>query len=181
MELGLTIPLIKHLKIKPPSYGISQSRLYCWELHRIPLQGKHVLLAVHCDTRYTFVRGKMTAPRWKRLPEEFEIGLTESFLAAGFAPEVVEQYLMEAGPMECTKTHGRQTVAYLNLQWDDVAAMNNLFDCNQAAQPALDQFVNQMISAAAGYPERICTPIQRMQLALSNSKNLGGHIDIGET
>lgn len=46
MQLGITIPLQKHLKIKTLPYGEQSDLFYCWELHIIRLQGKNTLAAV---------------------------------------------------------------------------------------------------------------------------------------
>lgn len=40
MQLGITIPLQKHLKIKTLPYGEQSDLFYCWELHIIRLQGR---------------------------------------------------------------------------------------------------------------------------------------------
>ena len=37
MQLGLTIPLIKHLKINRLPYGVELYRRFCWDLHCIRL------------------------------------------------------------------------------------------------------------------------------------------------
>ena len=56
MELGLTVPLQRFLKEKPPAYGTEPDRRLCWDLHVIDLRGRKSLLAVHCHSRYVFVR-----------------------------------------------------------------------------------------------------------------------------
>ena len=53
MELGLTFPLQRFLKVKTPSYGTEPDRHFCWDLHVIDLRGHKCLLAVHCHSRYT--------------------------------------------------------------------------------------------------------------------------------
>ncbi len=56
MELGLTFPLQRFLGIKAPAYGTEPDRRFCWDLHVIRLRGRGCLLAVHCHSRYAFVR-----------------------------------------------------------------------------------------------------------------------------
>jgi hypothetical protein len=65
MQLGLTIPLQRHLKLKNLSYGEPLDRQYCWDLHVITLQGRPSLLAVHCATRYTFTLFDVTMFQWE--------------------------------------------------------------------------------------------------------------------
>lgn len=56
MELGLTFPLQRFLRIKTPAWGTEPDRRFCWDLHVIRLRGRGCLLAVHCHSRYAFVR-----------------------------------------------------------------------------------------------------------------------------
>ena len=40
MELGLTFPLQRFLKVKTPAYGTEPDRCFCWDLHIIDLRGR---------------------------------------------------------------------------------------------------------------------------------------------
>ena len=51
MELGLTFPLQRFLKIKAPDCGTQPDRRFCWDLHVIELRGRKCLLAVHCNSQ----------------------------------------------------------------------------------------------------------------------------------
>ena len=42
MQLGLTIPLMKHLKINKLPYGEELHRRFCWDLHCIKLHNHTV-------------------------------------------------------------------------------------------------------------------------------------------
>lgn len=107
MELGLTFPLQRFLKVKTPEYGTESDRRFCWDLHVIDLRGHKSLLAVHCHSRYTFVRYDVSlSSGWtSRL---FREGLLDSLTAAGFSNEQAADYLRQAGTIEITRTHGRQ-------------------------------------------------------------------------
>ena len=97
MELGLTFPLQRFLKMKPPAYGTEPDRRFCWDLHVIDLRGRKCLLAVHCHSRYTFLRFDLAPFEWEDIPGLFCTGLTESLAAAGFAPGEIQEYLKQAG------------------------------------------------------------------------------------
>ena len=114
MELGLTFPLQRFLHQKPPPYGSETDRRFCWDLHVIELRGRKCLLAVHCHSRYTFVRFDVPGLLWASLPELFCAGLADSLAAAGFSPEQIAAYLKAAGSTHFTRTHGRREVAFLN-------------------------------------------------------------------
>lgn len=161
MELGLTFPLQRYLKVKPPVYGEETDRRFCWDLHVIDLRGRKCLLAVHCHSRYAFVRYDVAPFQWKDLSSLFREGLTESLTAAGFTQKQTEEYLHRAGNIEMTRTHGRREVAFLNRAWEDVLALDVCLDTDRQAQPLLDHAVNTRPGRCAGVPG-LGTGLERM-------------------
>ncbi|WP_294702320.1 DUF6933 domain-containing protein [uncultured Flavonifractor sp.] len=161
MELGLTFPLQRFLKRKPPAYGTQPDRRLCWDLHVIDLRGRRCLLAVHCHSRYTFVRFDVTPFQWADLPGLFREGLFDSLTAAGFPQAQAEAYLRRAGDTEITRTHGRREVAFLNRAWEDVLALDLCLDVTSQAQPLLDHAVNTRPSRCVGF-EGLGTGLERL-------------------
>ena len=151
MELGLTFPLQRFLKLHPPAYGTDPGCRFCWDLHVIRLQGRRCLLAVHCCSRYAFVRYDVSALDWADLPGLFRQGVLESLAAAGFTRSQISKYLQQAGPPQITRTHGRWEVAFLNRAWTDVLALDLCLDPSRHAQPLLDHAVNTRPSRCAGF------------------------------
>ena len=151
MELGLTFPLQRFLHQKPPPYGSEADRRFCWDLHVIELRGRKCLLAVHCHSRYTYVRFDVPGLLWADLPELFRTGLVDSLTAAGFTSEQIGIYLQAAGEMCLTRTHGRREVAFLNRAWEDVLSLDTCLDAASAAQPLLDWVVNAHPSRCVGF------------------------------
>lgn len=170
MELGLTFPLQRFLKRQPPSYGTEPDRRYCWDLHRISLRGRNCLLAVHCHSRYTFVRYDVGLSLWSDLPGLFREGVTESLHAAGYPPAQVEAYLQKAGDISVTRTHGRREVAFLNRAWDDVVALDTCLAPAASLQPLLEHAVNTRPSRCAGFAE-LGTAWERMAATLVCDRN----------
>lgn len=150
IELGLTIPLQRHLHIKPLPYGQEPDRRFCWDLHVIPLRERPSLLAVHCHSRYTFVLYDLSRLDWERLPDVFRPGLTCSLFSAEFPAEAMD-LLCGSGPLLFTKTHGRREVAFLNRAWDDVMISELALDERAQTQPLLDQTVNAKPSRCVGF------------------------------
>ena len=150
MELGLTIPLQRHLGIKALPHGEEPDCRFCWDLHVIPLRGRLSLLAVHCHSRYTFVRYDLSPLDWAHLPDVFQKGLEHSLSAAGF-PSKAANLLCGNHHTLFTKTHGRREVAFLNRAWDDVMAAELVLDESVQSQPLLDQIVNAKSSRCAGF------------------------------
>lgn len=97
IELGLTIPFQRHLKIKMLPYGQETNRRFCWDLHVISLRGRSSLLAVHCFTRYTFVLYDLDHLAWERLAGTFLDGLRHSLSAAGFSAEEAGRFAVRLG------------------------------------------------------------------------------------
>ena len=152
MELGLTFPLQRFLHRKPPDYGVEPDRRFCWDLHVIDLRGRKSLLAVHCHSRYAFVRYDVAPLQWADMPALFRAGLADSLTAAGFAPAQTAAYLERAGDAVLTRTHGRREVAFLNRAWEDVLALDLCVDPSRQAQPLLDRAVNTGPSRCADLP-----------------------------
>ena len=161
MELGLTFPLQRFLKRKPPAYGAQPDRRFCWDLHVIDLRGRRCLLAVHCHSRYTFVRYDVAPLQWADLPGLFRNGLLDSLTAAGFSQAQAEAYLRQAGDVVLTRTHGRREVAFLNRAWEDVLALDLCLDPSSQGQPLLDHAVNTRSSRCAGF-EGLGTGLERI-------------------
>ena len=151
MELGLTFPLQRLLRQKAPAYGTQPDRRFCWDLHGIHLRGRSCLLAVHCHSRYTFVRYDVAPLQWADLPGLFRNGLLDSLTAAGFSQAQAEAYLRQAGDVVLTRTHGRREVAFLNRAWEDVLALDLCLDPSSQGQPLLDHAVNTRSSRCAGF------------------------------
>lgn len=168
MELGLTFPLQRFLKIKSPAYGTEPDRRLCWDLHVISLQGRKSLLAVHCHSRYTFVCYDVPPLMWQDIPGLFRRGLEDSLAAAGFSQAQVGEYLREAGIVSITRTHGRREVAFLNRAWEDVLALDLCLDPASQVQPLLDHAVNTRPSRCVGF-EDLGTGLERIQETLSGA------------
>lgn len=161
MELGLTFPLQRFLKLKTPPYGTEPDRRFCWDLHVITLRGCKCLLAVHCHSRYTFVRYDVSPMQWTDIPSLFREGLTDSLTAAGFSKHQIENYLHRADDITITRTHGRREVAFLNRAWEDVLALDLCLDPSSQAQPLLDHAVNTRPSRCVGF-EGLGLGLERM-------------------
>lgn len=167
MELGLTIPLQKHLNRTAPPYGGEADSRFCWDLHVISLRGRSSLLAVHSYSRYTFVLFNLNSLEWAALEDVFLSGLRGSLSAAGSSENVIQSYLHSAGACRFTKTHGRREVAFLNRAWEDVLALDWCLDETSQEQLLLDHAVNATPSRCAGF-EGISTAAARLPHSLAS-------------
>ena len=166
MELGLTIPLQRHLKINDIPYGGEKNLNFCWDLHVIELNGRASLLAVHCSSRYTFTLFDLNWLEWNSLVEVCLDGLHSTFRSIGIPENVTANYLRQAEAMRLTKTHGRREVAYLNRAWEDVLAFDYTLDHSAREQPLLDHAVNTKRCRCAGDAELDTAENRLMKLLL---------------
>jgi len=151
MQLGLTFPLQRKLKLKFVPYGKATDRLYCWDLHCISLWGQDSLLMVHCASRYTIVACGVSVFDWDRIAAFAAGQIRLGLLDAGIPEAAVETYCQTAGSIELTRTHGRREVAFLNRAWEDVLRLDFTVQSNTLRQPLLEQAVNALPCRCAGF------------------------------
>lgn len=144
MQLGLTIPLQRFLRIKTLAYGDALETVYCWDLHKITLHGETSLLAVNCASRFTFVLYAMTAADWANLEALLCASIEQCLREAGMPCNAAAHYRACAGRPVLTKTHGRRVVAYLNRAWEEVLALDYTIDTTQQWQPLLNHAINRL-------------------------------------
>lgn len=153
MQLGITIPLERFLKIEKPPYGQALDNLFCWELHVILLQGQPSLIGVNCGTCFSFVRAGFSSQDGKQLSSLVVGEIEESLREAGISDGYIGKYMKKAREPQLTKTHGRSQVAYLNkavelLMWNDVA-----FDSLGKRQSLLNDILNRTPTKCTGCKE----------------------------
>ncbi|MEG0963677.1 MAG: hypothetical protein RSF88_12590 [Lachnospiraceae bacterium] len=153
MQLGLTIPLQKHLKLKSLPYGEPIDLFFCWELHIIRFQGKNALAAVNANNRFLVLMVGMKVADWKLLPKRFEEALTAGFLCEGYTKEQIDAYLNLAGEMVLTKTHGRKPVGGMNKVIDYLYYLPEPIDPEQLYQEFHCRFLNRDICSPIGFED----------------------------
>lgn len=154
MQLGLTFPLQRKLKLKFVPYGKATDRLFAWDLHCISLLGQDSLLMVHCASRYTIVACGLSSFHWDNLADFATEQIHQGLLDAGLSESVVEAYFQVAETMELTRTHGRREVAFLNRAWEDVLSLDYTVAPDSLRQPLLEQAVNALPCRCAGFDGR---------------------------
>ena len=97
MQLGLTFPLQRKLKLKYVPYGQPLERIFCWDLHCISLRGQDSLLMVHSASRYTIVACGVPSYAWGNISDFAAEQIRQGLLTAGLAEDTVGQYLQRAG------------------------------------------------------------------------------------
>lgn len=151
MQLGLTIPLERHLKLRSLPRADDTPRFFCWDMHIITLRGRPSLLAVNCSNRFAFALCDLSFVDWSKLDRVAVRGVRRSFAEAGVPQPDIDRYFAAAGPVTLTRTHGRREVAFLNLAWNDVLAHDFTVDEHTQHQPLLCHAVNALPCRCAAY------------------------------
>lgn len=151
MQLGITIPLQKHLKMKQPPYGEPMDLFFCWELHMIRFMGKRALVMVNANNRFFVLFTGMKAADWKMLPERAEEAIKKGLQSEGYTAKQINDYFNLAGVSEITKTHGRKPVAGLNKAVDCLDYTYELWEPGQMYQEEICRRINRDIYSPAGF------------------------------
>ena len=151
MQLGLTIPLQKHLKLKSLSYGEPADLFFCWELHIIRFQGKNALAVVNANNRFLVLMVGMKASDWKILQKRFEEAITSGFLSEGYTKKQINAYFDLAGEPVLTKTHGKKPVGGMNKAIDYLYYLPEPIDPAQLYQAFHCRFLNRDICSPIGF------------------------------
>ena len=102
MELGITNPLQKFLKLKQPPYGTCPDPLFCWDVHRVKIANGKVLMIVSNASSYFAAVTRMTAATWKRWEGE-AVGAIAEYMAGGGVGEKKSKGEVEGGGGEGKK------------------------------------------------------------------------------
>lgn len=151
MQLGITIPLQKHLKLKQPKYGEPKDLFFCWELHVIRFMGKRALAMVNANNRFFVLLAGMKAADWKVLSKRAGEAIEAGLYSEGYTVKQVNDYFNLAGPAEITKTHGRKPVSGLNKAVEWLDSTYELWDPEQMYQEDICYRINRDICSPAGF------------------------------
>ena len=153
MQLGITIPLQKYLKMKAPFYGEPIDLFFCWELHVIKYQGKNTLVVVNANNRFIVLLVGMKAVDWKELSTRVEEAIELGMLGEGYTKEQIDSYFNLAGDSVITKTHGRKPVAGLNKAIDYLNYIADPIDSDCLYQQIHCKIINRDICSPMGFEE----------------------------
>lgn len=153
MQLGITIPLQKTLKLPKQSYGEPEDLFFCWEVHRVKYEGCNTLVAVNANNRFGIVMSGIKASEWKNLPKLVEEGIEAGMYMEGFSREEIDAYFNIAGPPVLTKTHGRKPVAGLNKAIEFMYYVPESLDKQRKFQAAHCWRMNRDICSPSGFDD----------------------------
>ena len=107
MEIGLTEEIRKMCGLPPLAAPAEDAApLFCWDLARVDLGARKLLLAATVATRACAVT-RMAAADWRRIGEVARDLAEGAVGCCGLAPS---DYMQLAGGIVLTKTHGRRAM-----------------------------------------------------------------------
>ena len=139
MQIGITNPLRKFLKWKPFPLNAEEPLIFCWDAHRIKVDGHVMLVVCNAANRFAGVTA-MRGSDWKHLDEACVELIKASMIECGFSATAVDEYLMRAGAVEFGRTHGRKAVGCMNRMID--ALLWSECDSDQKFQAYLTNSIN---------------------------------------
>ena len=161
MQLGITIPLQRHLRLARPPYGEPEEPLFCWEAHRVALGGADVLLLANACNRFAAF-ACMQPGDWRDWEAVALTALRASLAASGFDEDAIGAYRFFAGAAEVTRTHGRRPVAFTNVLVDKLLALPLALDAAADPFPAeLCHLANERMPCKAAGFEGLGLPVER--------------------
>lgn len=173
MEFGITIPLQNYLHARKPPYGNMTDPLFCWEVHRFTFAGKDALIAANASNRFCVLAAGLSQQDWADWQTVCVDSLAAVLRSEGLSGELVEAYLDISGPSETTKTHGRRSVAGLNLAVDYLQRHEFAIDAAELVQLDACSAANRELCKAAGFAQR-GRPVDFLRHDLSRLGLLGG-------
>lgn len=170
MQFGMTIPLQRFLRRAQPPYGEPDDLAFCWETHRVVLDGQDVLLLVNASSRF-LAAACMQPADWCMWEDVAAASIRAALLASGFSEHAADAYAFFGGTPEVTKTHGRRPVAFLNVLVDQLMVAPVCVDAACMVQLDLCRFANEHLAGkAAGFEgvgfaaERFAQDVRRLGL-----------------
>ena len=139
MQIGITNPLREFLKWKPLPPNDEEPLIFCWDAHRVKVDGRIMLIVCNAANRFAGITA-MRGADWKRLDELCLELVRTSMLACGFSEAAVDEYLVRAGSAAFGRTHGRKAVGCMNRMID--ALLWSECDHDEQFQARLTRFVN---------------------------------------
>lgn len=162
MELGITIPLQRHLRLPRPPYGEVNDLLFCWEAHRVALGGCDMLLLANASNRFAAF-ACMQPGEWRDWERVALAALRASLAASGFDEGAIDAYLFFGGAADVTRTHGRRPVAFLNVLVDKLLPLSLPLPLDEGAPFPLElcRLANERMACRAAGFEGLGLPAER--------------------
>lgn len=117
MQIALTKKLADALGLKPPSADEAVNPLFCWTANWTTVwenrRAEDLLVLVNHATRFTVAVYEVKRRNLKNVEQMMLTAISNTLLAMGFNPELVDEYLTLAGNVELAQNRNRQAAAWV--------------------------------------------------------------------
>lgn len=118
MQIALTNKLAKALKMNPEIETKEEAPLFTWTANWITTwdnrRAEDTLVLVNHANRYTVVIYELKRKDLKDISSIIKTAIKNTILAENINPEIVEEYMLQAGEINFTKNTNRKATAWVN-------------------------------------------------------------------
>ena len=107
---------------------------FCWHANIITAERRKVLVFVNNSTRLAVICYRPKPSVYKKMGEYLTAGIQDLFNTLGVRPEIIEQYLQEAGEAQITSSGTRSQIARMNKIVEEVLWYSAFFREDQEFQ-----------------------------------------------
>lgn len=162
MEVGLTEEVRKMCGLRPlPAPTGDADPFLCWDMARVDLGARKLLIAANVATRACAVT-RMTAADWKHI-DQVVLGLAQdAAISCGCSPS---QYASLAGEARLTKTHGRRAIGCMADASSALSA--DRIDMSERLQWCAMELINHRIISKCAACDGYAFPAERFAECLA--------------
>lgn len=124
MQISLTKKLATAMGVKPTSPDESINPLFCWTANwtnTFSNRKEDMIIMVNHTTRFTVAIYGVKRNQFKKVEEKMIAAIRNTLLAMNLTPELVDDYMRQAGDVTFTSNHDRKMTAQMNRQGQDAA------------------------------------------------------------
>lgn len=125
MQIALTKKLADAMGVNPPPANEDENPLFSWTANWTNVWDNHksedMIVLVNNATRYTVAIYQVKRKDLKNVAEMMRTAISNTLLSMHVSPEIVEEYLRQAGQVEFSRNRNRQTATWVTKAGLDCA------------------------------------------------------------
>lgn len=173
MQIALTKKLADGIGIKPPPANEDENPLFSWTANWITTwdnrRAEDMLVLVNNANRYSVIVYQVKRKDLKNVAKIMKIAISTTLLAMNIDPEIVVEYMQQAGEVEFVKNSNRKATAWVNHSGRESAfyvartynGIDKMFD------DTIGTFINKRLVRSPKKADDYITPHEEMVQALS--------------
>lgn len=114
MQISLTKKLVTAMAVKPGAEDESINSLFCWTANwtnTFDGRKEDLLVMVNRATRFTVTIYGIKSRQFKNIKEKIAAAIKNTLLAINLNPELVDEYMRQAGELTFASNHDRKMTA----------------------------------------------------------------------